>query len=1059
MKNISLKLIVIVVLIALLGLLGWYNNWILFSSIKAVYVPIAPMAAILILLTCFAFSSKYIHKPKQFFADTNSIAVTAILLAIFSIVDYFYFLNWDFEKIVFARFNQEGITGEISPLAASLIIMANSSFLLIKNSTTARFIFLTKLLIYLQLLFTIFFILAYVENYDDIYINDIFSLAIPTAFCLFLLSLVQLQWIQFNLWPLSYFSSKNPSNRIVSSLLPVFLLYFLVYQFYNHHLDLLTSYQYAHLVFLVVGLIGFYVISVLVTKNIQKELDESKSLYESLFNNATVGLYQSTPKGKVISANDTLVKMLQYNSLKELLSIDITKGSYKDFAKRGEFIDKMIAFGEVKGFESEWITKNGDVIYVTEGARAVRDENGEIIRFDGVVEDITQRKLNELSLLKMSKAIDNSSDVIFMTDANGVFTYVNPEFTKLYGYTADELIGKHTPRILKSGLQSSELYKKFWNTLQHKQNIKNYHFINKKKSGELINVDISVDPILDENDSIIGYMGIQRDITERVRNEKIQQIVANISNASHTISDLKEIIKFIQKELSNLLNTKNFCVALYNESDDTIDRIFYEDEKDNILNFPAGKTFTGMVIKDSKSYLIKEAETRKLAQEKAIDVVGVISKVWLGVPLILNGKSRGAIVVQSYEDENAFTNNDIEVLENIANQIGIIIERVFQENQIKIARDKAEENNRLKAMFLANLSHEIRTPMNAILGFSDLLIDKAISEEKQVKYHEIINSSGKRLMNLINDIVDISKIDANEMRLETSEFNLNKLIDQLEHQFMISPKNLNTTIKSHKHLKDTDSYVCTDETRLSQVLSNLLENALKFTHNGTVEFGYQLEKEVLHFFVKDSGVGINKKDQQLIFERFGQSDNEIKKVKQGSGLGLSISKGIVELFGGTIWVESEPHKGSTFHFTIPSSVVKRAEIIKETEQQFDIVGSSIKNILIAEDEETNFYFIEAALEDQGFNLIHVENGKLAVDTFYSNQNIDIILMDFNMPVMNGMDATIEIRKTNQTIPIIAFTAYALMADREKALEIGCTDYLSKPVSKVDLLKMITKYSG
>ncbi|HEY9167983.1 MAG TPA: ATP-binding protein [Lutibacter sp.] len=378
-------------------------------------------------------------------------------------------------------------------------------------------------------------------------------------------------------------------------------------------------------------------------------------------------------------------------------------------------------------------------------------------------------------------------------------------------------------------------------------------------------------------------------------------------------------------------------------------------------------------------------------------------------------------------------------------------------NELLVAKERAENSDCLKSAFLANISHEIRTPMNSILGFSELLMNKDISGDKQEKYHEIINASGNRLMNLISDIVDVSRIEAKELSLIPKAFNLNKLLDQLHHQFSISPKNKNTSIRVSKGLKDADSFINCEETRLAQILSNLLENALKFTHNGTIEFGYIVNEEILHFYVKDSGVGINAKDHQHIFERFYQSDNGILEVKDGTGLGLAISKGIVELMGGKIWVESEPYKGATFHFTKPYCRITTQDDKKDDNLEIEPKNAKPKTILIAEDEETNFWYLEAALENHPFNLIHVLNGKEAVDTMQNNNSIDLILMDFNMPVMNGLDATVEIRKTNSTIPIIALTAYALMADKEKALTIGCTDYLSKPVSKSNLLETINKH--
>jgi signal transduction histidine kinase/CheY-like chemotaxis protein len=377
-------------------------------------------------------------------------------------------------------------------------------------------------------------------------------------------------------------------------------------------------------------------------------------------------------------------------------------------------------------------------------------------------------------------------------------------------------------------------------------------------------------------------------------------------------------------------------------------------------------------------------------------------------------------------------------------------------HELENAIIKAEENDRLKTSFLANMSHEIRTPMNAILGFSDLLKSMDLAQNKREEYFEIINANGNRLMNIINEIVDISKIDAKELKLQPDIFSLNNLIDQLQQQFLISPRSNNTEIVVKKALSDDESYLNCDETRLGQVLSNLLENALKFTPNGLIEMGYSLKGNQLHFYVKDNGAGIHPKDHMRIFERFGQSENNSLNIKEGSGLGLAICKGIIELMGGKIWVESEINKGSTFYFTKPYCSAGFHELKIEELKVHVELDNNVRNILIAEDEESNYLYLEALLEPYDFKLIHVENGKEAVEIMQNNNSIDLILMDFNMPIMNGIDATKEIRKTNKDIPIIAITAYAMAEDKQKAIEVGCNEYISKPIKKDNLLELINK---
>ena len=376
--------------------------------------------------------------------------------------------------------------------------------------------------------------------------------------------------------------------------------------------------------------------------------------------------------------------------------------------------------------------------------------------------------------------------------------------------------------------------------------------------------------------------------------------------------------------------------------------------------------------------------------------------------------------------------------------------------ELEIAKEQAEKSDHLKTAFLANMSHEIRTPMNAILGFSELLMEDDLSTESKDEYHQIINKSGKRLMNLISDIIDVAKIESQSLTITYQVFNLNALLDTIYQQFAINSVFTTVKLKLIKSLNNENSFILSDETRLAQVISNLIENAYKFTREGCIEFGYTTSNNLIHYYVKDNGVGIESKDHQLIFERFGQSDNELNNIKAGTGIGLSISKGLVELLGGTMGVSSEVNKGSTFYFDLPFNPTADDEVPspEPTQERTIPINETVKTILIAEDEETNYIYIQEVLKQDPFHLIRVENGQEAVDLIKSNAAIDLILMDVNMPIMDGIEATKEIRAFNSTVPIIALTAYAMVGDQERVLSVGCNDYLSKPVSKKNLLARI-----
>jgi PAS domain S-box-containing protein len=407
-----------------------------------------------------------------------------------------------------------------------------------------------------------------------------------------------------------------------------------------------------------------------------------------------------------------------------------------------------------------------------------------------------------------------------------------------------------------------------------------------------------------------------------------------------------------------------------------------------------------------------------------------------------------------HSKELIFTRDEKNQPKQIFGIITDITDRNKAEQELIKAKEKAEESDRLKSAFLANMSHEIRTPMNAILGFSDLLKKENLAEEKKEKYLELINSGGKRLLTIISDIIDVSKIDANQIKINISICNINLLIDNLYEQFSVSSKSTDVMLKTIKGLNKFECNVRTDGNRLVQILSNLIENALKFTKKGIVEFGYTSSNNLLRFFVKDSGHGIAPSDHKLIFERFSQA-NQVHTFASGTGLGLSIVKGIVDLLGGEIWVESEINKGATFYFTIPYNTAEQKET-KHTDTSIINYNTGI-TVLIAEDDTSNFLYIEELFSEYNYTIIHAWDGVEAVELFNKHTNIELVLMDIKMPVMNGLEATKEIRKTNKEIPIIAQTAYAMADDKEKAIKSGCNDYISKPVSQDKLFEIINKY--
>jgi hypothetical protein len=375
------------------------------------------------------------------------------------------------------------------------------------------------------------------------------------------------------------------------------------------------------------------------------------------------------------------------------------------------------------------------------------------------------------------------------------------------------------------------------------------------------------------------------------------------------------------------------------------------------------------------------------------------------------------------------------------------------------AKEKAEESGRLKSAFLANMSHEIRTPMNGILGFTSLLKEPNLSGEKVQKYISIIEKSGKRMLNTIGDLMNISMIESGQINIEISEIKINKLTNQLFAFFEPEAKKKGVILKLNNTLSDEKATLLTDKEKIYSILTNLIKNAIKYSKRGSIEFGYLKKAKYLEFFIKDTGIGIPKDRQQAIFDRFVQADIEDRDVYEGNGLGLSISKAYVEMLGGKIWVESEKGLGSTFYFTIPYTTELKeivANINDNVNPKKEVQVKNLK-ILIVDDDETSDLLMSIMLTEISREILHARSGLEAIELCRNNPDTNLILMDIKMSRMGGYEATRQIRQFNKDIIVIAQTAYGFTGDREKAIEAGCNEHISKPIIKNELMLLIQQY--
>ena len=511
---------------------------------------------------------------------------------------------------------------------------------------------------------------------------------------------------------------------------------------------------------------------------------------------------------------------------------------------------------------------------------------------------------------------------------------------------------------------------------------------------------------------------------------------------------------FIARDITKLRQTEEDVLLYKNIFDNSLDGVAILDLKGNYLNLnPAHTRILGYTPEEISGRQPSLFLTEKLFSEifKVYDFQGIFEGE-------LNARHKsGNPIYLDYILFPVFSNGvhicSVEIIRDISN-------RKRTERELLDAKRRAEESDQLKTAFLSNMSHEIRTPMNSILGFSTLLEKPDLEYEQRVKYLNFINKNGESLLNLIGDIIDIAKIESNQLRINKESGNLEELLQKINSSML---KLLEREEKSGIQLvtrfeKSADLNIYTDLFRLEQILNNLIYNAIKFTNEGFIEFGYTFSKpEEIVFFVKDTGIGIPPDRMENIFKRFQKLEHSRKKLYGGAGLGLAISSQLVQLLGGRIWVESDVGKGSTFYFSIP--FIEGKKIVREEEQE---PGSEVHSwpgttVLIVEDDIYSFELLCEYLEGTQITCIHAWNGKEAVARIVENPEVNLILMDIRMPGMNGFEATRLIKEINFDIPVIAQTAYAMDDDKKQALEAGCNDFLTKPVNSELFFKILKKY--
>lgn len=631
------------------------------------------------------------------------------------------------------------------------------------------------------------------------------------------------------------------------------------------------------------------------------------------------------------------------------------------------------------------------------------------------------------------KLIDSLEDAFWFSVGNKV-VYINPVFEKIWGISCEDIY--LNPNILTDLIHIDDK-QRVMNILSKEQlgdeSLLNYDYRILRLDKTIRWVRAKSVSVFNENNRIIN-IGVTRDITQE------KETALRLLQSENTFRMLFENMPTGVAIYKCLDNGEHFVIVNFNKAAEEITLT----KRENVINKHLLEVFPNM----GNSPLFKALqEVERTGEELHLK------------PFYYKDDKR-----EGWRENHLYklsTGEIIAIFDDVTDRENANILLKKQNLELLEAKRRAEESNSLKTEFLNNMSHEIRTPMNGIIGFSELLNNPDITDQERSLFSKTVQNSSYQLLRIIDDILEISTLETKQKQIVETEFDLNELLEELLAIFNLKRTIGDVSLNFKKSLPNSQSRIILDKTKLNKILSNIIENALRYTEKGFVEIGYYLEANNIVLYVKDSGIGISPENHSMVFERFSQEDKDLSRKYGGLGLGLAISKESARLMGGDITLESVKGKGSTFFIILPYKPAAIKKVLDNDPIRIEPASKSkLYTILIAEDEEVNFLYIEQVLKlESTFNytLIHAKNGKEALEFCLHNNEIDLVLMDIKMSLMNGHEATKEIKLIYPNLPIIAQTAYSTGYDRQLALQSGCDNFISKPINKERLFELLYDY--